>query len=222
MVQQENSHDKTAYGIHDSNSRRALRAGLMLLPVLLSCVVMASSSAGKEAARAQVVTIVAEIQRADYEGDRAALKRLHEQLAPFAKNQELASRVLYWQGFALWRRAINGFNEQADTAELQGDLQTALDEFDEATRLDPAFVDAKVGALSCLASSHIPGGTKIPPAQRQLSNVRVHGRYGRSLRPKRLTIPASFGLRALSSGISLRNTEEDNLRLLRPTRRDSR
>ena len=58
--------------------------------------------------------------------------------------------MLYWQGFALWRRAINGFNEKADTAELQGDLQTALDEFDEATRLDPAFVDAKVGALSCV------------------------------------------------------------------------
>ena len=33
---------------------------------------------------------------------------------------------------------------------MQNDLQTALDEFDEATRIDPAFVDAKVGALSCV------------------------------------------------------------------------
>jgi tetratricopeptide (TPR) repeat protein len=121
----------------------------MLLPVLLACVVLGSPSSAKESARTQVVTIVAQIQRADYEGDRAALKRLHEQLAPSAKNQELASRVLYWQGFALWRRAINGFNDKVDAAELQGDLQTALDEFDEATRIDHAFVDAKVGALSC-------------------------------------------------------------------------
>jgi tetratricopeptide (TPR) repeat protein len=58
--------------------------------------------------------------------------------------------VLYWQGLALWRRAINGFNDKADAADLQNDLQTALAEFDEATRIDPAFVDAKVGALSCV------------------------------------------------------------------------
>ena len=137
--------------IQQSNSLRALLAELILMPVLLSCGVMAlSSSPANEPARAQVVGIVAQIQRADYEGDRAALKRLHEQLAPFAKNQELASRVLYWQGFALWRRAINGFNDKADATELQGDLQTALDEFDEATRIDPPFADARVGALSCI------------------------------------------------------------------------
>ena len=137
--------------IQQSNSLRAWRAGLMLmLLVLLSCGVLASPSPADESSRAQVVGIVAQIQRADYEGDRTALKRLHEQLAPFAKNPELTSRVLYWQGFALWRRAINGFNDKADAAELRGDLQTALDEFDEATRVDPGFVDAKVGALSCV------------------------------------------------------------------------
>ena len=136
--------------IQQSNSLPALLAGMILMPVLLSYGVMASPSSADESARAQVVGIVAQIQRADYEGDRAALKRLHEQLAPFAKNQELASRVLYWQGFALWRRAINGFNDKADATELQGDLQTALDEFDEATRIDRAFVDARVGALSCI------------------------------------------------------------------------
>jgi hypothetical protein len=121
------------------------------MSVLLSSGVMASSSSSAtESAHAQVVEIVAQIQRADYAGDRAALKRLHEQLAPFAKNQQLASRVLYWQGFALWRRAINGFNDKTDATELQGDLQIAVDQFDEATRIDPAFMDAKVGALSCV------------------------------------------------------------------------
>ena len=156
MVQQENSlaksshrvggeeHDDADRAIQQSISLRALLAELILMPILLSCGVMAlSSSPANEPARAQVVGIVAQIQHADYEGDRAALKRLHEQLAPFAKNREVASRVLYWQGFALWRRAINGFNDKADATELQGDLQTALDEFDEATRIDPPFRGCK-------------------------------------------------------------------------------
>ena len=133
--------------IRQSNPLRVLLARLILVLVLFSCG--ASPSPANESAHAQVVAIVAQIQRADYEGDRAALKRLHEQLAPFAKNHELASRVLYWQGFAMWRRGINGFNDKADATELQSDLQTALDEFDEATRIDPAFADARVGALSC-------------------------------------------------------------------------
>jgi hypothetical protein len=51
-----------------------------------------------------VTAIVMKIQRADYEGDRAALTRLHDELASFAENKELGSRVQYWRGFALWRR----------------------------------------------------------------------------------------------------------------------
>jgi hypothetical protein len=123
---------------------------MLMLQVLLSWGVMASPSCASESANAQVAGIVARIQRADYEGDRSALKRLHGELAPFAKDEKLTSRVLYWQGFALWRRAINGFNDKADAAELQSDLQQALDEFDQATTLDATFADAKVGALSCV------------------------------------------------------------------------
>ena len=121
-----------------------------MLLVLWSGGAMASGAPTTDQAREQVSAIVVQIQRADYEDDRAALKRLHDELAPFAKNQALASHVLYWRGFALWRRAINGFNDKADAADLQSDLRRALDEFDEATRIDPGFADAKVGALSCV------------------------------------------------------------------------
>jgi len=103
-------------------------------------------------ARQKVIDIVAQIQRADYEGDRAALKRLYEELAPFADDQDLASRVRDWRGFALWRRALNGFNESADPKELEHDLKQAVDEFDAAVSKDPGFVDAKVGAVSCLSN----------------------------------------------------------------------
>jgi tetratricopeptide (TPR) repeat protein len=109
---------------------------------------LGASAAGP--GRQPVIKIVTQIQRADYEGDRAALKRLYDELTPFVEDKELASRVRYWRGFALWRRVINGFNESVDPKEQEQDLDQALDEFGKAAASDPAFVDAKVGAESCL------------------------------------------------------------------------
>ena len=103
-----------------------------------------------EETREQAARIVAQIQRADYEGDRAAMQRGYEDLKPFIENHELASHIRYWRGFAQWRRAINGFNDAVDPKELEQNLNTALDEFKIAMENDPAFVDAKVGTISCL------------------------------------------------------------------------
>ena len=101
-------------------------------------------------AREQATRIVAQIQRADYEGDRTAMQRGYDELEPFIEDQKLASRIRYWRGFAQWRRAINGFNDAIDPKELAQDLKTALDEFKAAIELDPKFVDAKVGIISSL------------------------------------------------------------------------
>ena len=123
---------------------------------LIAVVLAAFAGAGAAAASAShdaAVKIVAQIQRADYEGDRAALKRLFGELAPFADDKEIGSRVRYWRGFALWRRAINGFNESLDPKELDADLGPAVEEFKAAIAKDPGFVDAKVGAISCLSFS---------------------------------------------------------------------
>ena len=100
--------------------------------------------------REEIDKVVAQIQRADYEGDRAALKRLREELTKFAGERGIAAQVQYWRGFALWRRAINGFNEPGDLSEIQADLRQAFDDFKEADRQRPNFVDAKVGAFSSL------------------------------------------------------------------------
>jgi len=102
--------------------------------------------------RQVVMSIVRDIQRADYEGDRAALKRLHAQLMPFVANRELASRTSYWRGFARWRRALNGFNDAAERKEIEEDLTQCVIDFRQALARDPAFVDAKVGAASCLVN----------------------------------------------------------------------
>jgi tetratricopeptide (TPR) repeat protein len=97
----------------------------------------------------QVAGIAALIQRADYEGDQAAMQRGYEDVKAFLENPELASRVRYWRGFAQWRRAINGFNDKVDPKELEQELNTALDEFKAALEKDPKFVDAKIGMISC-------------------------------------------------------------------------
>ena len=97
-----------------------------------------------------VVHLVEQIRRADYEGDRPGLARLRTQLAPDTQDKKLESRIRYWRGFALWRRALNGFNDAVDSKELEQDLKEAIDEFEQSLAADPGFVDAKVGEISCL------------------------------------------------------------------------
>jgi len=109
----------------------------------------AAAIAGNDT-REQAARIVAQIQRADYEGDQVAMQRGYDELKPFVEDQKLTSRIRYWRGFAQWRLAINGFNDSVDPKELEKDLKTALDEFNTATERDPKFVDAKIGTISCL------------------------------------------------------------------------
>jgi tetratricopeptide (TPR) repeat protein len=137
---------------HASNSaERRQGTGVKLLGILVITVTALAAQA-VDPSREQVIKIIGQIQRADYEGDRAALKRLYEELTPVEQGTKLASRVRYWRGFALWRRAMNGFNESVDPKQLGEDLRQAVSEFDEALRIDPGFVDAKVGAVSCLSN----------------------------------------------------------------------
>jgi tetratricopeptide (TPR) repeat protein len=128
------------------------RTAPRLLTALILCAFAAVGAWAAETPREQAIKIVSQIQRADYEGDRTALKRLYGELSPFAndKDKTLASRVLYWRGFALWRRSINGFNDSADPKELEQDLMQAVDDFNKANAIDAGFVDAKVGTASCL------------------------------------------------------------------------
>lgn len=116
---------------------------LGFLPILLA------SQTPRTADETSAAVIVRQIQRADYEGDRPALRRLYEELAPFSGNKAIGARVGYWRGFALWRRALNGFNESADHADLEQDLTLALTEFEKATEASGS-ADAKSAAASCL------------------------------------------------------------------------
>ena len=134
-----------------SNSSKCSRGSVAhAVAIVLASVMMGLAAPAVDLSREQVVNIVAQMQRADYQDDRAALNRLYEQLVPFVDEPELASRVRYWRGFAKWRRAINGFNATPIPTDLAEDLTEAESEFDAAIQRDPGFVDAKVGAASCL------------------------------------------------------------------------
>lgn len=118
--------------------------------VVLLAVAGVLPAVAEDQPRQAAANIVAAIQRADYEGDRAQLKQLYDKLAPFAEQKELASRVKYWRGFAMWRLAINGSNDKVDPKELEENLKQAVNEFDASASLDPNFTDAKIALASCL------------------------------------------------------------------------
>jgi hypothetical protein len=129
-----------------SGKNRVVAASLVATFVSLSVAQAIHADDASE----QVARIVAQIQRADYEGDRVAMQKGCDDLKPFLEDKDIASRIRYWRGFAQWRQAINGFNDSADPKDLEQNLKTALDEFRIALEKDPAFVDAKVGTVSCL------------------------------------------------------------------------
>ena len=153
--------------------RRVLRT---VLGMAFFATMAVSGAVAADQSREQAIQIVMQIQRADYEGDRAALKRLHRELGPFLANKDIAVRIAYWRGFALWRRAINGFNDAAPPDELREDLKQALDEFNEAAQHDPGFEDAKVGALSCAG---LIGATLIQNNPARLQDADVQGWWAR-------------------------------------------
>ena len=100
---------------------------IKVLTTLFLVVLSAATSA--DDVREQAARVVAQIRRADYEGDRAAMQRGYDELKRFMEDQKLASHIRYWRGFAQWRRAINGFNDAVDPKELEQNLNNALDEF---------------------------------------------------------------------------------------------
>jgi tetratricopeptide (TPR) repeat protein len=159
--------ENTAIGVDECLGRliQELLMAYSLVSLVLALLFTASPLQGR---RQTVTAIVAKIQRADYEGDRTGLKRLHNELTPFVGDRQIASRVLYWRGFALWRRALNGFNDAADRAQVDEDLTQAVIDFQEAVARDPAFVDARIGAASCLVNNSFLSLRSNPTRAREL------------------------------------------------------
>src|SRR5262249_12040458 len=97
-----------------------------------------------------LVQLVEQIRQADYAGDRGALRDLHAQLAAAPTGSTPKSLVRYWMGFALWRRAINGFNETPTPTDLDAGALAAAGDFEASLKDDPKFVDAQAGLAACI------------------------------------------------------------------------
>lgn len=117
--------------------------------------------------------VIAQIQRADYEGDRAALARLREALPAVADDTALLARLHYWRGFAMWRRALNGFNDGVAAAALEQDLAECVTEFRAALAAAPGWSEAKIGIASCLVNQSFLGMRRNDPSARELFTASV-------------------------------------------------
>jgi hypothetical protein len=152
---------------------RIIRVSFHLIAIVSS---LASFSVGLESRRESVIKLIAQIQRADYEGDRVALERLYNELAAFIDDKDLGASARYWRGFALWRKAINGFNDSASPSELEQALKRAVSEFEAATAKDPDFIDAKaargstMGLLAYLYSQN----PELAPEFKEPARMREH------------------------------------------------
>ncbi len=146
---------------------KAKSAAVVLGAIFWTPFAFAHGSSATDA-RSQVVVLVQNIQRDDYEGNRTALKRDFADLAPFVTDPELSAAVRYWRGFALWRRAINGFNETVDTKEQEADLKGAIDEFTQIPETASVYGDARIGMVSCLGYLLYVNGGKDPAGMQAL------------------------------------------------------
>ena len=95
-------------------------------------------------------SFVKQVRRADYKGDIPVLQRLYNLSDVLLRDQKRASLVHYWRGFALWRKAMNGFNEKVGIEKYAVDLEDAVNEFDLSISADATIVDSKIGKAACL------------------------------------------------------------------------
>jgi hypothetical protein len=102
----------------------------------------------RPAAEQRLGELVAEVRSADYRGDRVALARLEEELGRLPDGA-LSDYRDYWRGFALWRRALNGFNEKPTPDDLVADVQGAIARFKSALASHPDWIEAKLALVGC-------------------------------------------------------------------------
>ncbi len=73
--------------------KTAVKASQGLLLIVAATTALGASQSAGNPSREQVIKIVVQIQRADYEGNRSELKRLNQELAAFVEVKEIAARV---------------------------------------------------------------------------------------------------------------------------------
>jgi len=121
----------------------------LTLALSLALAAVAFSQPGTpSAAERRLGDLVAAVRSADYRGDRTALARLDAELGRLPDG-ELSEYCDYWRGFALWRRAMNGFNETPTPDDLEKDLRAAVSRFQAALQRHPDWMEARLAQVGC-------------------------------------------------------------------------
>lgn len=118
-----------------------------LLAWTLAVSVLAPPADGRKP-EARLAELAAAVLDADYRGDRPKLAELDTELSRLDAGSLDGYRD-YWRGFALWRRAMNGFNEAPAPADLGADLEKALERFRSALALRPDWSEVKLAMVGC-------------------------------------------------------------------------
>jgi len=126
------------------------------IAAIAAVAAVAPPSANK--AEARLAELAAAVLSADYRGDRAELARLDAELGRLEAGS-LSDYRDYWRGFALWRRAMNGFNETPAPADLDADLVAALERFRSALARHPDWDEVKSAMLGCWGNRIYLAGT---------------------------------------------------------------
>ncbi|HKD18212.1 MAG TPA: hypothetical protein VKG23_10095 [Thermoanaerobaculia bacterium] len=116
--------------------------------LLIAAVFPLTAPASKPAASDRLGTLAREVLSADYRGNRPELATLEGELARIPDGPLDAYRE-YWRGFALWRRAINGFNETPRPTDLTSDLEKAVSRFQSALERRPDWMEARLAMVGC-------------------------------------------------------------------------
>ena len=122
------------------------KSGIVILYAAAAIAAVTPRSANQSEAR--LADLAAAVLSADYRGDRAELARLDAELGRLDAGS-LSDFRDYWRGFALWRRAMNGFNEKPAPADLDEDLVAALERFRSALVRHPDWDEVKSAMLGC-------------------------------------------------------------------------
>jgi hypothetical protein len=143
----------------------------MRVSILTMAALMAwgpSVSHGSDSA-SELSVLVGKVQVADYRGARADLRQLADALES-SPDPGLAFHRHYWRGFALWRRALNGFNETPTPDDLAQDLRTAIASFRAALREQPDAIEPQIGMVGCWSSLLFLTGQDKPAFQAVLAD----------------------------------------------------
>ena len=86
------------------------------------------------------------VMSADYRGDLAELGKLRDEAQKYKTDAEVGYLACYWSGFANWRLAMNGLNQNMKEDELKQHLLHAAADMYTSIKLRDDFADAYAAA----------------------------------------------------------------------------